>query len=82
MNIVLYWSVLGLSGFTTWMNLADMWRRRRKDKRHLDLLSDQTAEKLGLTPLQIQIALDESSAAFFSRIADLQNTTKGGGSER
>lgn len=77
MSEVLYWGVIGLSVFTTWCNLLDMWRRHRKSKREERALTESAAEFLGLTPLQLQCAMDDSLATFFNRIDALRNSTRG-----
>lgn len=70
---VFYWVSIGFAWVLTALNVRDMWRRRRKERKP-DLSG--VAEWTGLSELQVQVALDEGTAAFFERLDQLKPTKK------
>jgi hypothetical protein len=72
----------------TWVTLAIWWACilrnlqliRRNKRRGRDLARQEIetmVARTGLTPLQIQVAIDASMAAFMQRVEELQRSTRG-----
>lgn len=71
MQVILYWVSIAVAWGVTALNVYDMRRRRRRDRA---LSAAKVAEWTGLSKLQVQVALDDGTAAFFERIAQLKPT--------
>lgn len=65
-----YWLAMGIWIVSALLNFRDVRRRLRQERVALARLVEVT----GLTPLQVQVALDEGEAAFFERLDQLTPT--------